>query len=98
MAEKVAHAVGPYLNLPDKALELALDEKGQIQALDRSQPGLAMKKGRAGTTAHEYKRHGTTTLYTSSRLPQPKAFSKRSMAHEMPDPGESGYLLNASEQ
>jgi transposase len=64
-AEKVADVVGLYLNPPDKALVLCLDEKSQIQALDRTQPGLPMKKGRAGTMTHDYKRHGTTTLFAA---------------------------------
>jgi transposase len=57
--------VGLYLDPPDKALVLAVDEKSQIQALDRTQPGLPLKKGRAGTTTHDYKRHGTTTLFAA---------------------------------
>src|SRR3977135_1882071 len=64
-ASKVADVVGLYLNPPDKALVLSVDEKSQIQALDRTQPGLPMKKGRAGTMTHDYKRHGTTTLFAA---------------------------------
>ena len=64
-SEKVADVVGLYLNPPDKALVLSVDEKSQIQALDRTQPGLPMKKGRAGTMTHDYKRHGTTTLFAA---------------------------------
>jgi transposase len=63
--EKVQDVVGLYLDPPDKALVLAVDEKSQIQALDRTQPGLPLKKGRAGTTTHDYKRHGTTTLFAA---------------------------------
>jgi len=63
--EKVRDVVGLYLDPPDKALVLALDEKSQIQALDRTQPGLPMKKGRAGTWTHDYKRHGVTTLFAA---------------------------------
>jgi transposase len=63
--EKVKDVVGLYLDPPDKALVLSLDEKSQIQALDRTQPGLPMKKGRAGTWTHDYKRHGTTTLFAA---------------------------------
>ena len=63
LAEKVADVVGLYLNPPDKALVYSMDEKSQIQALDRTQPGLPMKKGRAGTMTHDYKRNGTTTLF-----------------------------------
>jgi transposase len=64
-SEKIADVVGLYLNPPDKALVLSVDEKSQIQALDRTQPGLPMKKGRAGTMTHDYKRHGTTTLFAA---------------------------------
>ena len=59
--EKVVDIVGLYLNPPDKAVVLCVDEKSQIQALDRTQPGLPMKKGRAQTMTHDYKRNGTTT-------------------------------------
>jgi transposase len=62
---KVKDIVGLYLNPPDKALVLAVDEKSQIQALDRTQPGLPLKKGRAGTMTHDYKRNGTTTLFAA---------------------------------
>jgi len=57
--------VGLYMNPPDKALVLCVDEKSQIQALDRTQPGLPMKKGRCGTQTHDYKRNGTTTLFAA---------------------------------
>ena len=63
--EKVIDVVGLYMNPPDKALVLCVDEKSQIQALDRTQPGLPMKKGRAATMTHDYKRHGTTTLFAA---------------------------------
>ena len=63
--DKVVDVVGLYLTPPDKALVLSVDEKSQIQALDRTQPGLPMKKGRAGTMTHDYKRHGTTTLFAA---------------------------------
>jgi transposase len=63
--EKVTDVVGLYLDPPDRALVLSVDEKSQIQALDRTQPGLPMKKGRAGTMTHDYKRHGTTTLFAA---------------------------------
>jgi transposase len=65
LVEKVKDVVGLYLDPPDRALVLSLDEKSQIQALDRTQPGLPMKKGRAGTWTHDYKRHGTTTLFAA---------------------------------
>jgi len=64
-AKKVEDIVGLYLDPPDRALVLSVDEKSQIQALDRTQPGLPMKKGRAGTMTHDYKRHGTTTLFAA---------------------------------
>ena len=63
--EKLIDVVGLYVNPPDKALVLCVDEKSQIQALDRTQPGLPMKKGRLGTVTHDYKRHGTTTLFAA---------------------------------
>ena len=63
--EKLTDVVGLYLNPPDKALVLCVDEKSQIQALDRTQPGLPIKRGRCGTRTHDYKRHGTTTLFAA---------------------------------
>jgi transposase len=63
--EKLNDVVGLYLNPPDKAVVLCVDEKSQIQALDRTQPGLPLKKGRAGTMTHDYKRNGTTTLFAA---------------------------------
>jgi len=63
--EKLTDVVGLYLNPPEKALVLCFDEKSQIQALDRTQPGLPLKKGRCGTMTHDYKRHGTTTLFAA---------------------------------
>ena len=63
--EKLEDIVGLYLNPPEHALVLCCDEKSQIQALDRTQPGLPMKKGRAATMTHDYKRHGTTTLFAA---------------------------------
>ncbi len=63
--EKVRDIVGLYVNPPERALVLSVDEKSQIQALDRTQPGLPMKKGRGATMTHDYKRHGTTTLFAA---------------------------------
>ena len=63
--EKLIDVVGLYLNPPDQAVVLCMDEKSQVQALDRTQPSLPMKKGRAGTMTHDYKRHGTTTLFAA---------------------------------
>jgi len=64
-AAKLKEVVGLYVNPPDRAIVLSVDEKSQIQALDRTQPGLPMKKGRAGTITHDYKRHGVTTLFAA---------------------------------
>jgi transposase len=64
-SEKLTDVVGLYLNPPDKAIVLCVDEKSQIQALQRTQPGLPIKKGRCGTMTHDYKRHGTTTLFAA---------------------------------
>jgi len=63
--DKLTDIVGLYMNPPDRAVVLCVDEKRQIQALDRSQPGLPMKKGRCGTFTHDYKRRGTTTLFAA---------------------------------
>jgi transposase len=69
-AEKLVDVVGLYLNPPDHALVLCVDEKSQIQALDRRQPGLPMKRGRCGTMTHDYRRHGTTTLFAALEMAQ----------------------------
>ena len=63
--EKLEDIVGLYMSPPEHALVLCCDEKSQVQALDRTQPGLPMKKGRAGTMTHDYKRNGTTTLFAA---------------------------------
>lgn len=63
--EKIRDVVGLYMNPPEHALVFSVDEKSQIQALDRTQPSLPIKKGRAGTMTHDYKRHGTTTLFAA---------------------------------
>ncbi len=68
--EKLTDVVGLYLNPPQQAIVLCVDEKSQIQALDRTQPGLPMKKGRCGTLTHDYKRNGTTTLFAALELAQ----------------------------
>jgi transposase len=70
--EKVVDVVGLYLNPPEHALVLCCDEKSQIQALDRTQPGLPIKKGRCGTMTHDYKRNGTTTLFAALELAEGK--------------------------
>lgn len=70
--EKLTDVVGLYLNPPAKALVLCVDEKSQIQALDRTQPGLPLKKGRCGTMTHDYKRNGTTSLFAALEVAQGK--------------------------
>lgn len=64
-AEKVEDVVGLYMHPPAHAVVLSIDEKSQIQALDRTQPGLPLKPGKCGTMTHDYKRHGTTTLFAA---------------------------------
>ena len=64
-AEKLEAIVGLYVSPPENAIVFSCDEKSQIQALDRTQPGLPMKKGKAATMTHDYKRHGTTTLFAA---------------------------------
>jgi len=66
--EKLRAVVGLYLSPPEHAVVFSVDEKSQIQALDRTQPGLPLKKGRAGTMTHDYKRHGTTTLFAALNI------------------------------
>lgn len=63
--EKLVDVVGLYLSPPENAVIFCVDEKSSIQALDRTQPGLPLKKGRAGTMTHDYKRHGTSTLFAA---------------------------------
>ena len=66
--EKLTDVVGVYLTPPQNAVVLCVDEKSQIQALDRTQPGLALKPGRCGTFTHDYERHGTTTLFAALQV------------------------------
>lgn len=66
--EKLIDVVGLYLNPPEHALVLCADEKSQIQALDRTQPGLPLVPGRCGTMTHDYRRHGTTTLFAALEM------------------------------
>jgi transposase len=70
--EKLIDVVGLYLSPPEHALVLCADEKSQIQALDRTQPGLPLKKGRCGTMTHDYVRHGTTTLFAAIEMAEGK--------------------------
>ena len=74
--EKLTDVVGLYLNPPEKALVLCVDEKSQIQALDRTQPGLPLKRGRCGTMTHDYKRNGTTTLFAALELAHGKVIGE----------------------
>jgi transposase len=74
-AEKLEAIVGLYLNPPEHALVLSCDEKSQIQALDRTQPGLPLKRGRAGTMTHDYKRNGTATLFAALNTVDGKVIS-----------------------
>ncbi len=73
---KLVDVVGLYLNPPEHALVLCADEKSQIQALDRTQPGLPIKKGRCGTMTHDYKRHGTTTLFAALDMLEGRVISE----------------------
>ena len=79
--EKLRDVVGLYLNPPEHALVLAADEKSQIQALDRTQPGLPMKKGRMATATHDYKRNGTTTLFAALELAEGKVIATCMQRH-----------------
>src|SRR5258708_12881740 len=74
--QKLTDVVGLYLNPPEKALVLCVDEKSEIQALDRTQPGLPLKKGRCGTMTHDYKRNGTTTLFAALEVAQGKVIGQ----------------------
>ncbi len=74
--EKLIDVVGLYMNPPQQAIVLCVDEKSQIQALDRTQPGLPLKKGRCGTMTHDYKRNGTTTLFAAMDLLEGKVIGQ----------------------
>jgi transposase len=79
--EKLTDVVGLYLNPPQKAVVICVDEKSQIQALDRTQPGLPLKKGRCGTYTHDYKRNGTTTLFAALSLLDGKVIGQCQTRH-----------------
>ena len=79
--EKLTDVVGLYLNPPQQAIVLCVDEKSQIQALNRTQPGLPLKKGRCGTMTHDYKRHGTTTLFAALEIAQGKVVGHCQQRH-----------------
>src|SRR4249920_2298068 len=80
-AEKLKEVVGLYVDPPAHAVVLSVDEKSQIQALDRTQPGLPMKPGRAGTMTHDYKRHGTTTLFAALDILEGKVIGQCMQRH-----------------
>jgi transposase len=79
--EKLTDVIGLYLNPPDQAMVLCVDEKSQIQALNRTQPGLPLKKGRCGTMTHDYKRNGTTTLFAALDVLQGKVIGECRTRH-----------------
>jgi transposase len=79
--EKVEDVVGLYVDPPEHAVVLSIDEKSQIQALDRTQPGLPMKKGRLGTMTHDYKRNGTTTLFAALNVLDGKVIGRNMQRH-----------------
>ncbi len=80
-AEKVEDIVGLYVNPPAHAVVLSIDEKSQIQALDRTQPGLPLKPGKCGTMTHDYKRHGTTTLFAALNVLDGTVLGRCSQKH-----------------
>jgi transposase len=80
-AAKLHDIVGLYVNPPAHSVVLSVDEKSQIQALDRTQPGLPMKKGRYGTLTHDYKRHGTTTLFAALNVLDGKVIGRCMQRH-----------------
>ena len=80
-ADKLKDVVGLYVDPPAHAVVLSIDEKSQIQALDRTQPGLPMKKGRCATMTHDYKRHGTTTLFAALDILEGKVIGRSMQRH-----------------
>ena len=80
-ADKLKDVVGLYVDPPAHAVVLSIDEKSQIQALDRTQPGLPMKKGRCATMTHDYKRHGTTTLFAALDILEGKVIGRCMQRH-----------------
>lgn len=80
-AEKLEDIVGLYISPPEHAIVLCCDEKSQVQALDRTQPGLPLKKGRAETMTHDYKRHGTTTLFAAMSTLDGSVISRCAQRH-----------------
>jgi len=80
-AEKLHDVVGLYVDPPAHAVVLSIDEKSQIQALDRTQPGLPLKKGRGATMTHDYKRNGTTTLFAALNILEGKVIGRNMQRH-----------------
>ncbi|MBS0291898.1 MAG: IS630 family transposase [Proteobacteria bacterium] len=80
-AQKLEDIVGLYMSPPEHAIVLCCDEKSQVQALDRTQPGLPLKKGRAQTMTHDYKRHGTTTLFAALNVLDGKVLGQCQQRH-----------------
>jgi transposase len=78
---KLRDVVGLYIDPPAHAVVLSVDEKSQIQALDRTQPGLPLKKGRCGTMTHDYKRHGTTTLFAALNVLDGTVIGRNMLRH-----------------
>jgi transposase len=83
--EKLIDVVGLYLNPPERAIVFSFDEKTQVQALDRTQPSLPMKPGRAGTMTHDYKRHGTTDLFAAMNVGTGEVFYDTKRSHTAKD-------------
>ena len=79
--EKLTDVIGVYLTPPQNAIVLCVDEKSQIQALDRTQPGLPLKPGRSGTYTHDYKRHGTTTLFAALQVAEGRVIGECYQQH-----------------
>lgn len=79
--EKLTDVIGVYLTPPQNAIVLCVDEKSQIQALDRTQPGLPLKRGRCGTFTHDYKRHGTTTLFAALQVAEGRVIGECYQRH-----------------
>jgi hypothetical protein len=80
-AARLRAIAGLYNDPPAHAVVLSVDEKSQIQALDRTQPGLPLKKGRCATMTHDYKRHGTTTLFAALDVLEGKVIGRRLQRH-----------------
>lgn len=79
--EKLTDVIDVYMTPPQNAIVLCVDEKSQIQALDRTQPGLPLKPGRCGTFTHDYKRHGTTTLFAALQVAEGRVIGERYQRH-----------------